>query len=129
GIDLLDSLLEVNRDNIAGLTFVLTDRSTSISGAVTTADGRPVFDQLIGVYSIDRRDWSPGSRRVRLVQPELNGRYAVAGLPPGDYFIVAGAEKSGNIEVDASTLGDLIAQSVRVSLAPGDKKVQDFRNR
>jgi len=129
GVDLLDTRLEVNRDNISGLTVVVTSRSTSLSGTVTTAEGRPVFDQLVGVFSIDRSHWTPGSRRVRLIQPDLNGRYVVTGLPPGDYFVIAGAEKAGNIEADPSAIADLVAQSVRVSLAPGDKKVQDFRNR
>jgi len=129
GLDVLDTGLDVNREDITGLTVVLTARPTSLSGTVTVADGRAPFDQLVGVFSIDRRAWTPGSRRVRLVQPDLAGHYVVTGLPPGDYFVVYGAEKAGNIEVDPSGIGDLISQSVRVSLAPGEKKVQDFRNR
>lgn len=129
GVDVLDTLLDVRSDHIAGLVIALTQRSTSLSGTLTTADGRPSFDQLIGVFSIDRQFWTPGSRRVRLIQPDLNGHYTVTGLPPGDYFVIAGAEKAGDIEVDPSSIGDLVADSVRVTLASGEKKVQDFRNR
>ena len=44
------------------------------------------------VDSAHRRTWGPNSRRVKAVRPSVDGHYAIADLPPGDYLVAAVAD-------------------------------------
>jgi hypothetical protein len=49
------------------------------------------------------------------------------GLPPGDYFLAALTDVEPGDWQDASFLAQLVAASVRVTIAEGGQTVQDLR--
>ncbi|MGE5833043.1 MAG: hypothetical protein ACM4AI_01055, partial [Acidobacteriota bacterium] len=67
-----------------------------------------------------------GSRRVRAVRPDSNGRFAVRGLPAGPYYVALTKDSMSQKELTAK-LPTLTPTGVRVTLAEGEKKVQDLR--
>jgi hypothetical protein len=89
--DLLDGELtiESGRD-VQPLVVTLVDRQTSLSGRVRHADDSPAYDAPLFVFHVDPARRTRSSRWIAVVQPDIDGHYAVAGLPPGDYFVGTG---------------------------------------
>jgi hypothetical protein len=45
------------------------------------------------MFAQDRAGWTTTSVRLRRAQVESNGRFKITDLPPGAYYIVAGARE------------------------------------
>ena len=129
GRDLSDVPLRVLADSgIDDLVITLTDRVTEITGLLTDAVGRPAPEFSILVFPVDRTQWGQGSRRrLPATRPASDGRYRVAGLPPGEYFMVALTEIDANEMYDVAFLESLIPAALKFALAEGEKKVQDLK--
>jgi hypothetical protein len=81
------------------------------------------------VFPTDRSLWMWGSHRIRQVRPGSDGRFVVAALPPGDYQIGAVTDVEDNQWFEPEFLEQLAPASVKVSLAPGQRLVQNLRVR
>jgi hypothetical protein len=128
GVDVSDIKFEVKPGDRVDAVATFTDQRSEISGTLSTAAGTPALDYVLVVFSADRRHWIPFSRRTREVSPAADGRFVVPNLPPGDYFISAVADLDPGDSNDEAFLADLGAhQPIRISLGPGEKKVQHIR--
>jgi hypothetical protein len=127
GADAIDGPLEIGRGDIEGLAITLTDHPTDLSGSLMTRDGKPAPQYFLVVASTDPTQWHPGSRRVRAARPGNNGTFHVTGLPPGEYFLVALTDLEQSRMYSADYLEPLVAQGMKITLADGEKKVQDLR--
>jgi hypothetical protein len=108
--------------------LIVTDRITELTGTVTDATGRPAGDDWIVVFSADKKHWWSGSRRMRLVRPEAKGLYRLRSLPAGTYVVTTIRDAVGLGQNDLlARLPALAATGVRVTLAEGERKVQDLR--
>jgi hypothetical protein len=67
------------------------------------------------------------ARRARAIRPATDGRFRIAGLPPGEYLLAALTDVEQGEWLDPSFLEKLVPASVRVALAEGEKKNQDLR--
>jgi protocatechuate 3,4-dioxygenase beta subunit len=76
-------------EGLSGVTIVLTDKLTDVSGQVTDGRGQPVKDFLVVVQPGEPKSGTALTRYLRTVRPEPDGRFRVRGLPPGDYFATA----------------------------------------
>jgi hypothetical protein len=74
---------------IGGLKIVLTRKIGRISGSVVDEANRPTTNAAIVVFADDETLWMPGSRFVRTMRPDRDGRFAMTGLPPGTYRAIA----------------------------------------
>ena len=76
GVDVLDRGIDVRPGRpVQNLVISFTDQPTSISGKLIDASGAPVPDLTIVVFSTDRGDWTPGSRRVsQPIRPANDGK-------------------------------------------------------
>lgn len=129
GADLSDVLFEVKAGApVDGVAIALTDRPAELSGTLQTAAGAPAPDYVLVVFSADSRYWLAGSRRTQQVRPDLQGRYLAQNLPAGEYLIAAVTDLEDGQWNDPAFLAELAAAgAVKVTLAEGDKKVQDIR--
>jgi len=128
GRDAIDLPLEIGpNEAISDAVLTFTDATQEVSGMLQDASGRAAPDYTIVVFAADSRFWMPGSRRIRTGRPGTDGRFSVTGLPAGDYRIAAVTDMAPTDATDPAFLQLLVDASVPVALAPGEKRVQDFR--
>jgi protocatechuate 3,4-dioxygenase beta subunit len=118
--------LKPNED-AAGMVVTFTDHPTEISGSVVDRAGRPAPGFPIVVFSTDRAYWTVGSRRIQQVRPSSDGKYKLSGLPAGEYYVCAVTDLDQGQLYDPSALDALAAGSFKITLADGEKKVQDLK--
>ena len=129
GRDVLDGTLEIRQgQNIEGLVLTLSDRPAVISGTMFDRLGRPTPEYSIVVFSTDRSHWTSSPRRISgAVKLGSDGRFSVSGLPAGEYYMAALVDPDPASLTDPAFLEQLAAGAIRVSLAEGERKVQDVR--
>jgi hypothetical protein len=57
----------------------------------------------------------------------VDGHYAIADLPPGDYLVAAVADVDPGEWEDPAFLAQLVQASLKLTVADGEKKVQNLR--
>jgi protocatechuate 3,4-dioxygenase beta subunit len=128
GRDLLDAPLRLAPgEHVRGVTIVLSDRRTELSGTITTAGGAAFSDLFVLAFPADAQLRRPGSRRIQAVRPDSAGRYVLANLPPGEYLLCALGDVDDGQWYEPGFLDPLVAASVKITLAEGEKRVQDLR--
>ena len=71
------------------LQIVMTDKQTTLSGAVRNTRGQPVIDYTVVIFPSQLREGAMPGRYTRVVRPDQQGRFETRGLPPGDYLAAA----------------------------------------
>lgn len=128
GPDLADVPLEVRADaDLPPLTVTLTSQTTELSGSLVDAASRPVTAFTVLVFSADRVFWTAQSRRTQSTRPADDGRFVLKNLPAGDYFLVAVTDLDDGPWSDPRVLATLVGAGVRVTIAEGQRTVQDLR--
>jgi hypothetical protein len=129
GRDILDVPLVVNEssEDITGAVLTYSDKRSELAGTLTTASGQPASEFVVIVYPADRTMWRPGARRIRSMRPASDGAFSTADLPPGEYLIAAITDADANEWQQPSFLEQLVAASVKVTVADGQKVRQDLR--
>jgi hypothetical protein len=128
GRDALDFALDITpSDEVSGGVLTFTDGSQQISGTLQDQSGRPAPDYTIIVFAADKRYWVPQARRIRTTRPGTDGKFTVTNLPVGDYRLAAVVDIAAGDANDPAFLEQLMQASVAISLAEGDRKVQDLR--
>ena len=130
GQDALDFPIEIKAgQNVSTAVVTMTDRDTELSGALVTQTGQPASGIALILYSVDERFWFPMSRRVRITSPMPDGRFVFRNVPPGDYRLSMQADPDPGQFYDPAFLSQLDATSIRVTLAEGEKKIENLRLR
>jgi hypothetical protein len=127
GTDALDVPVTIGGDDVTGVEILFTDRPTELSGDLLDAAGQPAPEFYIVVFPTDKMYWTPLSRRIASVRPGSDGRFRVANLPPGDYLIAAVTDVEQSEWYDPSFLAQLVDASTKITLAEGEKKVQNLK--
>ena len=128
GRDLADVPFDLDNGDVGGVVLTLTDRTAELSGAAHTAQGAADPDASIILFATDPATWSDfGStpRRLRLVRTAKDGHYAIAGVPPGEYFVAAVSDDVAGDWQNAKFLEGLSRMATRVTIGDGEKKTQD----
>jgi hypothetical protein len=96
--------------------------TASIRGTAVDAAATPVSDAVVVVFPADRAAWTGAGRDARVRRVAIvDGRFVIAGLPPGDYRVTftRAAELDGWPE--AATIERLLTRApVPISLAADD---------
>jgi hypothetical protein len=88
--DITDIPIDIPRGGSDTAVRIVISRSAGkVSGQVVAADGAPTADSTIVVFASDSRLWGPGTRFVKAVRPNSEGRFVIGGLPPGAYRAIA----------------------------------------
>jgi protocatechuate 3,4-dioxygenase beta subunit len=130
GEDVLDTPLDVGgRTAVTGMVVTMTDRLTELSGIVVDEKGKPATDQTLVLYPVDEKYRVFQSRRIRTTRAGEDGRYTFRMIPPGDYRLATVLDPEPGSWYDKAVLGDLDSSAVWVSLAEGEKKIENVRVR
>jgi hypothetical protein len=113
---------------VSGLEIVLTNRPTTITGGVTTADGTPVKDYTVVFFAEDPQKWvAPSSRWVVGTRPDNEGHYKIGTLPPGSYYAIAVEYIPQGEWGDPELLDRLRTKAQRVDVNEGDTRTLDLK--
>lgn len=128
GRDVSDTPIDLDSNERAtGVSIVLTDRTTEVTGTVPAGEDEVLLDYLVVAFSTDRTHWVPQSRRIQTARPDADGIYRITGLPPGDYLFVAIDDAEQNEWYDTSFLEEIRSAAARVTLVEGEVKTQELR--
>jgi hypothetical protein len=127
GQDALDFPFEVKgSQNVSGVVITLTNQQTELTGTITDDGNQPTAAYSLVVFPADSRYWS-STRRIQSTRPATDGRYTFRNLPPGDYFLAPVVDVEPGQTSDPEYLQQLEATSLRVTIQPGESRVQDMR--
>ena len=128
GTDMTDTPLDLNGpDGLSGLTIVLTDKLTDVSGQVGDARGQPLKEFLVVVQPVEPKSAAAITRYLRTARPEQDGRFRVRGLPPGDYFATAVGELEQGRQFVPDVRARLRDTARRFSVREGETLTLDLR--
>jgi hypothetical protein len=112
------------------VVVTFTDKWSGVRGSVQAAAGQNATAVVI-VFPTDRDTWGSSGlnpRRVRSVRPSKSGEYSL-NLPPGDYYVIAIPEEQSAGWQDPEFLDAVSRAAARVTIAEGERKIQDLRTR
>jgi hypothetical protein len=127
GRESFDAPLRVNPNETLEWTIAYTDKPATLSGVFQDRTGRAATDYFILVFSSDRKYWTPGSRRTRVMRPATDGAFSTKGLPAGEYFLGALTDLELGEWNDPALLEQLARSSLKVTLRDGETTTQDLR--
>ena len=126
--DVTDSGVEIKpNEELTGLEVELTNRITTIVGLVTNPRGEPSKDYSALVFAQDSEQWTANSRYRSSGRPDQDGRYRIAGLPPGRYYIVAVDHLEPGQASDPEFLERVRSKATAFSLSEGETKSIDLK--
>jgi hypothetical protein len=125
--DLFDGLIEIGRASLTDVVVTFTDRRSELSGTLQTSSGAPASDVFVIAYATNPALWGVRARRVQAVRPGVDGRFSIKDLPAGEYYLSAVTEVEQEEVQEPKFLSELVKASIKVSIAEGEKKVQDLR--
>jgi len=112
---------------LSGLTIVLTDKLTEVSGQVTDARGRALKDYAVVVQPSDPKPAPAMTRYLRVVRPDQDGRFRVRGLPPGAYEATAIESLEQGRQFVPDVQARLRDSSTRFTLREGETRALDLK--
>lgn len=128
GRDVSDLPLEVRSgQNPEGLSLVISDLVTDLSGGVSDSSDQPALDYTVVAFSSDASNWRPQSRYIQVGRPDANGQFRIRGLPPGDYLVVAIDDVESGEWFDPAFLSAQRRSAVSVDLGEGETKTVQLR--
>jgi len=123
GNDITDTGIDFKEgQQVGGIDIVLTQRVTDLSGTVQDSRAKPVTDFVVDAFSSDRTRWGYMTRFVRTVRPNQEGRFALKGLPPDEYYVIALDYLELGEEGDPEQLEKWKGNATRITMADGEQK-------
>lgn len=111
-----------------GFEVVFSQKTTDLSGLVSDDRNRPVVDATVVVFPANPERWGYGSRYLRTVRPDTEGRYNVRSLPPGDdYLIIAVQNLESGQGGDPEFLSRAREEARPLTLNEGETKTVDVK--
>jgi protocatechuate 3,4-dioxygenase beta subunit len=128
GVDVTDTGIDFKpNEDVNDIDVELTNKLTSISGLVTNARGEAVKDYWAIAFSQDRANWTGMSRYQGSGRPDQDGRFKIANVPPGPYFIVAIDHVETGEWNDPDFLDSVRSMATAISLNEGETKAVDMK--
>jgi hypothetical protein len=125
GVDLLDRPAEIDDDT--DVTIVFDDSPNELWGTVRDPRGAQAVGASIIMFPADAGAAGLNSNRARETRAATSGLYSIAGLPAGDYYVVAIDDAQAEGWQDARRADALRAFATRVTLREGERKFLDLR--
>ena len=125
GEDALDRPIDLGAGEVLDVRITVSNRGTQVRGLAHDARLQPVSGAAIIVLPARQTAWSPN--RTRYTRAYGNGNFFVAGLPPGDYLIVAIDDAASENWQDPGTVAALRTLATRVTVKEGEERTVQLR--
>jgi hypothetical protein len=123
GHDITDAGMEFREGQVFnGIEVLLTERATELAGRVVDGSATPVDDYTVVAFAPEPDRWGFMTRYIRRARPDQGGGFALKGLPPGEYLVIALEYVEPGEEGDPEQLERWRAQATPVRLSEGDTK-------
>ncbi len=119
GSDVTDGTADIRPAAKITSRVTLTDKTTSLDGAVATPAGAVAPGAAVVVFAIDAQHWTVPSRFVALTRSDARGRFHIGGLPGGDYLAVVTSDVDEDDQLDGELLTRLRSGATKVTLVEG----------
>jgi protocatechuate 3,4-dioxygenase beta subunit len=128
GVDVTDSGITVRpNEDVAGVELELTNRLTTVTGTVTNSRGEASKDYIAIVFAQDKEKWIGSPRYQSTGRPDQDGRFKIAALPAGEYYIVAVDAIEPGQSADPDFLERIRSSATAFSLREGETKSLDLK--
>ncbi len=126
GKDFADQPMPVEQGaTLSGVRVVLTNRPTTITGAVRD-EKKNAAEGTVIAFAEDSAKWRDGTRMIRATRPDQRGRFTFKGLPAGDYLLIALDYVLEGQWNDPEFLDGLKGRAERLALADAESKQLDL---
>jgi hypothetical protein len=128
-VDIIDKPLDFQPGMVVdGLELVFTQKAAELSGTLTIAGGASLADAWVLLFPGDETLWRDRSRLMRAARPEKDGSYRFRMVPAHhDYLLVTALHLEPGQHMDPDFLRSVRDEALRISLADGEKKLQNIR--
>ena len=129
GVDAADRGFDVRpNESVRDIVLTFTDRNAEVSGTLMDATGKPSSALSILLFSTDKNTWSNRSRWLRPPsRAGVDGKFRFTNLLPGEYFLAALSDFEPQDVYKPEFLEQVAAAAMKITVAEGEKKVQDIK--
>jgi hypothetical protein len=128
GIDVTDAGVEFKPgEDVSGVEVELTNKLTTVTGAVTMSGGEPSKDYTAIAFAQDKAKWTGAPRFQSVGRPDQEGRFKMTALPPGDYYVVAIDRVEPGQWADPEFLESMRTSATSLTLQEGETKSVTLR--
>jgi protocatechuate 3,4-dioxygenase beta subunit len=125
GVNAVDEPMTITAGRaVSDVDVVLSNDAATVAGKVADAKGAAASATVVA-FTTDSQKWFYGSQYVRRVPLRRDGAFAVTGLPPGDYHVIAVDDLPEDPALtnltSAEFLSNLIPQARRLRLPPSER--------
>ncbi len=128
GADVADVPFDpTRRGSVSGITVVVTDKVTEVSGVVSDSRGTPLSGTAVLIVPEQLSAGISPTRFVRMLQSDTNGKFSVRAMPAGRYAAVALATFDQGRQFDPGVIERARQIGKSFSLREGDTVTLDLR--
>jgi hypothetical protein len=113
--------------SVTDASIVFGDKPAELSGTLQDGSGRPATDYMVILLPADPARWRSTNRRVLQARPATEGKFTFRNLLPGDYVLAASIDLEPGAISDPELLAELARSGTKITIAEGEKRVQDIR--
>jgi protocatechuate 3,4-dioxygenase beta subunit len=125
--DLIDEGLRLKPgEDISGVEIEVTNRPTTLNGAVRDGKGQPSRDYTVVVFSQDRSRWNANTRYIAVGRPDQEGRYRTR-VPAGSFYAAALEYMEPGEQLDPGFLEKLRDVAVTFNITASETKTLDLK--
>jgi hypothetical protein len=128
GKDVTDAPFELGTADVDRLVLTYSDRQADLTGTARDDTRAPAAAAEVILFPSDSGAWTgygTVSRRIRNAGTGRDGTFTFAGVPPGEYCVVAVPVGAAPEWQDPATLRRLVPLSTTVTIGEGERKTQD----
>jgi len=112
----------------SGVTLTMTKQGATLIGVVLDAEGKPARDAGILLFGEAESSWHPRYSTTQSATVGADGRYTIAAIRAGKYFVVA-LPREGRLPTGAaaSDFERVSKHAARVELRDGEQRTLDLK--